>query len=155
MKRLFQLLPVLTVVVAVGCQRSNTPAASAPGAASAQPGPAAPATPAPAQPAAPGTVAPGTAPGQTVEAPVKPVPAVLPAVIATINGEQVQRWEVETALKQAETNNGGPVPPDKRDSVVRTIIDELVTYHLLAQEARGRKIEVSEAEVEKREKAGK
>jgi peptidyl-prolyl cis-trans isomerase C len=60
----------------------------------------------------------------------------------------VQRWEVETALKQAETNNGGPVPPDKRDSVVRTIIDELVTYHLLAQEARGRKIEVGEAEVE-------
>ena len=151
MKRLFLLLPVLTAVVAVGCQRSNTPATSAPGAATAQPGAAAPGTPA--QPAAPGTVAPGTVapgavPGQPVEAPVKPVPAVLPAVIATVNGEQVQRWEVETALKQAETNNGGPVPPDKRDSVVRTIIDELVTYHLLAQEARGRKIEVSEAEVE-------
>jgi len=146
MKRLFLLLPALTVVVAVGCQRSNPPAASAPGAATAQPGAAAPATPA--QPAAPGTVAPGAVPGQPVAAPVKPVPAVLPAVIATVNGEQVQRWEVETALKQAETNNGGPVPPDKRDSVVRTIIDELVTYHLLAQEARGRKIEVSEAEVE-------
>lgn len=145
MKRLFLLLPMLALVASVGCQRSNTPATNAPGAATGQP--AAPA-PAGAPPVTPGTVAPGAAPGQPAPAPVKPVPAVLPTVIATVNGEQVQRWELETALKQAEANNGGPVPADKRDSIVRTIIDELVTYHLLAQEARGRKIDVTDAEVD-------
>jgi parvulin-like peptidyl-prolyl isomerase len=145
MKR-FLLLPVLTAIVVGGCQRSNTPPNDATSTPSGQPAGAA-AAPA-GDAAAPGAVPPATAPGQPAEAPVKPVPAVLPAVIATVNGEQVQRWEVETALKQAETNNGGPVPPDKRDSVVRTIIDELVTYHMLAQEARGRKIDVTEAEVD-------
>jgi len=73
---------------------------------------------------------------------------VLPAVVAKVNGEDVQKWEVEAALKQAETAAGGPVPADKRDSVLRSILDEIVTYHLLAQEAHGRKMDVSETDVD-------
>ena len=148
MKRFFLLVPLIAVAASVACQRSSTPASNPAGAAT-TPAAAPAAAASGAQPVLPGVVpAPGVAPGQPGSAPVKPVPAVLPAVIATVNGEQVQRWEVETALKQAESNNGGPVPPDKRDSVMRTIIDELVTYHLLAQEARGRKIDVTDAEVD-------
>jgi peptidyl-prolyl cis-trans isomerase C len=154
------LLLLVLAAATAGCQRANTPATNSTGAtgATSAPGATSSTTAAPAAatvpPPAPGSVLPGGAPGQAAAPgqagapPAKPVPAVLPAVIATVNGEQVQRWEVETAIKQAEANNGGPVPPDKRDSIVRTIIDELVTYHLLAQEARGRKIEVTDAEVE-------
>ena len=73
---------------------------------------------------------------------------MLPAVLAKVNGEDVQKWEVEAALKQAEATAGGPVPADKRDAVLRSILDEIVTYHLLAQEARGRKMDVPEADVD-------
>jgi peptidyl-prolyl cis-trans isomerase C len=147
------------VALSAACQKSGTPAkpADTPGAtptsqtASAQPG--APATglagaqaPGPAvAPGAPGSQAPN---GQPVEAPAKPVPAVLPTIVAKVNGEAVQKWEVETALKQAEASAGGPVPADKRDAVVRSILDEVVTYHLLAQEARGRKLDVSDTDVD-------
>jgi peptidyl-prolyl cis-trans isomerase C len=65
-----------------------------------------------------------------------------------VNGEQVQRWELETALKQAEAASGGPVPAAQRDSVLRGLLDELITYHMLAQEARSRKIAASEADVD-------
>jgi peptidyl-prolyl cis-trans isomerase C len=55
---------------------------------------------------------------------------------------------VEAALKQAEASAGGPVPADKRDAVLRSILDEIVTYHLLAQEARGRKMDASDTDVD-------
>jgi len=73
---------------------------------------------------------------------------VLPAIVAKVNGEDVQKWEVEAALKQAEASAGGPVPADKRDAVLRSILDEIVTYHLLAQEAHGRKMDVSETDLD-------
>ena len=154
------LCPLCIVALSAGCQKAATPpkpadataGATPPGqAAAAQPG--APATalpgapgPGPAiAPGAPGSQAPG---GQPAEAPVKPVPAVLPTVVAKVNGEAVQKWEIETALKQAEATAGGPVPADKRDAVVRSILDEIVTYHLLAQEALGRKMAVSDTDVD-------
>jgi len=116
------LCPLCIVALSAGCQKAATPpkpadaaaGATPPGqAAAAQPG--APATalpgapgPGPAiAPGAPGSQAPG---GQPAEAPVKPVPAVLPTVVAKVNGEAVQKWEIETALKQAEATAGGPVP---------------------------------------------
>jgi peptidyl-prolyl cis-trans isomerase C len=165
MKQVFLrlLAPLCIVALGAGCQKSGTPARPADAGgdkpsgaptgqtASAQPGAQAPAAPGP-----PGTTvppglagAPGGLPtGQPGEAPVKPVPAVLPAVVATVNGEDIQKWEVEAALKQAEASAGGPVPADKRDAVLRNILDELVTYHLLAQEANGRKMNVPDADVD-------
>lgn len=147
MKRLFPRLvlpvfPVLMIALGAGCQRSAAPPANKP----ADPG-ARGQTPA-TQPA--GTQSPGaqTSNGQPGEAPAKPMPAVFPAVIANVNGEEVQGWELDTALKQAEASAGGLVPADKRDVVLRGILDELVTYHMLAQEARGMKLDVSEADID-------
>jgi parvulin-like peptidyl-prolyl isomerase len=60
----------------------------------------------------------------------------------------VERWELETALKQAEASAGGPVPAEQRDAVLRGLLDELITYHMLAQEARERKMGVTEAELD-------
>lgn len=163
MKRVFLrlVLPVCVVALGAACQKSGTPAKPADAdklpapatsqTATPQPGgqptlPGAPGLPgATGVPGAPGAVPPN---GQPAEAPVKPVPAVLPAVVAKVNGEDVQKWEVEAALKQAETSAGGPVPADKRDAVLRSILDEIVTYHLLSQEARGRKMDVSEADLD-------
>jgi peptidyl-prolyl cis-trans isomerase C len=152
------LLPVCIVALGAGCQKSGTPAKPADAGAAAPAGqtatpqqPGAPATGLPGAPGLPGAaLAPGTlAPNaQPADAPVKPVPAVLPAVVAKVNGEDIQKWEVEAALKQAEAAAGGPVPADKRDAVLRSILDEIVTYHLLAQEARGRKMDVSETDVD-------
>jgi peptidyl-prolyl cis-trans isomerase C len=148
------VLSILIGALGAGCQRStdppaNQPAGTATGAESgavAQPSAAPP--PGIQAPAALGATASGGPAGEPAGAPVKPVPAVLPAVVATVNGENVQRWELETALKQAEANAGGPVPADRRDAVVRGILDELLMYHMLAQEARARKMDVSEAEVD-------
>jgi len=163
MTRVFLRLvwPVCFVALGAGCQKSATPAKPADGGdkpsagqtGAAQPGPQAPGLPGAAAPALPGNVAPGapgTVPpnGQAAEAPVKPLPAVLPPVLAKVNGEDIQKWEVEAALKQAEAAAGGPVPADKRDAVLRSILDEVVTYHLLAQEARGRKMDVPDADVD-------
>ena len=153
------LLPVCVVALSAGCQKSGTPAkASDSGAATpagqtatAQPGAPAAGLPGTVAPALPGvTGAPGGVlpTGQPADAPVKPVPAVLPAVLAKVNGEDVLKWEVEAALKQAEATAGGPVPADKRDAVLRSILDDIVTYHLLSQEARGRKMDVPEADVD-------
>jgi peptidyl-prolyl cis-trans isomerase C len=149
------VLPVCVVAFGAGCQKSGTPAKPADAAAAAPAGQTATAQPGapaaglpvapPGLPGASGTPAPN---GQAAETPVKPVPAVLPAVVAKVNGEDVQKWEVEAALKQAEASAGGPVPADKRDAVLRSILDEIVTYHLLAQEARGRKMDASETDVD-------
>jgi peptidyl-prolyl cis-trans isomerase C len=49
-----------------------------------------------------------------------------------------------------EARAGGPVPPDKRDEVLRGVLDQLVAYHLLAQESRARKLAVADADVDAR-----
>src|SRR6185295_277499 len=102
----------------------------------------------------PGTAAPapgGAAPGSpAAPAAVKPMPAQMPAVVARVNGETIERWEFENAVKRVEARAGGPVPPEKRDEVLRDVLDQLVAYHLLAQESRARKMEVSDKDVEAR-----
>jgi peptidyl-prolyl cis-trans isomerase C len=81
-------------------------------------------------------------------APPKPMPAQLPNVLARVNGETIEKWEFENAVKRVESRAGSPVPPDKRDEVLRGVLDQLVAYHLLAQESRARKLDVTDAEVE-------
>ncbi len=76
------------------------------------------------------------------------MPAQLPAVLARVNGEAIEKWEFDNAVKRVEARAGGPVPQEKRDQVLRSVLDQLVAYHLLAQESRARKLEVSEADVE-------
>ena len=73
------------------------------------------------------------------------MPAEIPAVLARVNGEAIERWEFDNAVKRIEARAGGPVPPDKRDEVLRGVLDQLVAYHLLAQESRARKIAIADA----------
>ena len=80
----------------------------------------------------------------------KPVPAQLPDVLATVDGDKIERWEIEAALKGLEARAGAPLPADKRDEVIRGLIDQLVAFHAMAQEARDRKLGATDAEVEAR-----
>lgn len=79
---------------------------------------------------------------------MKPVPAVLPEVVARVNGEKIERWELESAVKQAEANAGAAVPAEQRDRVLRSVLDEVVTYHMLAQESRAEQLTVTDAELD-------
>jgi peptidyl-prolyl cis-trans isomerase C len=112
---------VATVLAGAACKKPAAPAAS------------------PATAVAPGSVA-----------PAKPVPAQLPSVLARVNGEAVEKWEFDNALKRVEARAGSPVPPEKRDEAYRGVIDQLVAYHLIAQEARARKMTASDADVDAR-----
>jgi peptidyl-prolyl cis-trans isomerase C len=77
------------------------------------------------------------------------MPAQLPSVLARVNGEAIEKWEFDNAIKGVEARAGGPVPADRRDEVLRGVLDQLVAFHLLAQESKARKIEVPDADVEK------
>jgi peptidyl-prolyl cis-trans isomerase C len=125
---------VTAAVWSFGCQKAGTTATPPPAG-----------TPASTQPASPATAATPAAP-----APVKPMPAQMPDVLARVNGEAVERWEFDNAVKRIEARAGAPVPPDKRDEILRGILDQLVAYHLLAQESRARKLAVADQDVEAR-----
>lgn len=77
----------------------------------------------------------------------KPVPQQLPAVIAKVNGDTISRDEFEDAVHSLEARNGGPVPTDRRDEILRGVLDQLVTYHLLEQEAVAKKVVVPDTEL--------
>ncbi len=81
---------------------------------------------------------------------VKPVPAQLPDVVATVNGESISKTEFEAAVRNIEASSGGPVPQEQRDQVYRGVLEQLVGYKLLLQEVNARKLVVPEAEVEAR-----
>ena len=78
------------------------------------------------------------------------MPAVLPAVLARINGEPIERWEFDNGIKRLESRAGASVPADRRDQVLRGVLDQLIDFHLLAQESRARKLEVTDADVKTR-----
>jgi len=87
-----------------------------------------------------------TEPGSPSE-PITPIPEKLPDVIARVNGESVTRKEIEDYVHNLEGRAGGPVPAEQRDRIYRGIIDQVVGYKLLVQEAKARKIDVPDAEV--------
>jgi peptidyl-prolyl cis-trans isomerase C len=75
------------------------------------------------------------------------VPAQLPAVIAKVNGESITKVDFERAVQAVEGRAGGPVPAEQRDTVYRSILDDLIGIRLLTQEATARKVAVADAEV--------
>ena len=102
----------------------------------------------PAQSAAPGA-APAASPtaggpppaGAPAPAPeVKPVPAQLPDVVARVNGEDVKKSELDMAVKSLEDRARTPVPAEQRDAVYRQVLDRIIGFHLLVQEAKARKV---------------
>jgi peptidyl-prolyl cis-trans isomerase C len=81
-------------------------------------------------------------------APPKPVPAELPAIVARVNGEDVKKEEFERMIKTLESRAGQPIPPDRRDEILRGALDQLVVYTLLSQEVKSRGIKVDDKEID-------
>ena len=134
MKRICVFLLAALVPVAA-CKKSNaTPAAGT--TPTATTGQAAPGTPG--QPGAPAT-----------PPPPKPVPAQLPTVLAKVNGQDVSKTDFDMLVKDMELGQG-PIPPDKRDEVLRGTLDRLITYTVLTQEAKARNVTVTDAEIDAR-----
>jgi len=128
-----RLLPVLSIVLSVpltfACRKPPPPAPAA----------------------VAGTPLPGAAGATATEPPKsKPMPAQLPPIVAKVNGEAVERWELENAIHALEGRAGGQIPPDKRDEILRGLLDQLVRFHVLVQESRARKLDVSDAELDAR-----
>jgi peptidyl-prolyl cis-trans isomerase C len=76
------------------------------------------------------------------------VPAQLPAVIARVNGEALKKEDFDRIIHTMEARAGQPIPPDRRDEILRGAIDQLVVYTLLSQESRSRGIKVEDAEID-------
>ena len=85
---------------------------------------------------------------QTPAVPSKPVPAVLPAVVARVNGQDVTKADFEKMIKGAESNLGMPIPAEARDDILRRLLDQLVVQTLLEQEAKARGLTATEADVD-------
>jgi peptidyl-prolyl cis-trans isomerase C len=79
---------------------------------------------------------------------VKPVPPQLPEIVARVNGEAINKTDLESAVKGLEGRAGGPVPADQRDRIYRGVLDDMIGYKLLVQEAKARKIAVPDADVD-------
>ncbi len=104
------------------------------------------------QPAPAGAEAPGAAPGGSpagataatgapAQAPaVKPVPAQIPDIVARVNGEDVKKTELDLAVKSLEDRARSPVPAEQRDAVYRQVLDRIIGFHLLVQEAKARNV---------------
>ena len=89
------------------------------------------------------------APAETIEqAPAAAAAKELPAVLARVNDESIERWEVETAIHEFELLNVHPIPSAERAQMVSAVLDRIIGHHLVAQEARARKLRVSDAEVD-------
>ena len=90
--------------------------------------------------------------GESAAAPtpaVAPVPRELPDVVARVNGEAIEKWEIEAALREITLGNMHPVPQSERDELVRLLLDRIISHHLAADVARKRKAAVSDAELER------
>ena len=119
---MIRVLPLLVILALAACSRSTPAAANTESA-----------TPA--------------ASAQAADAPAKPVPAVLPDVVARVNGETIAKADFERAITELEGRAGGPVPADQRDRILRGVLDQLIGYKLLAQESKARKIAIADADI--------
>jgi peptidyl-prolyl cis-trans isomerase C len=77
-----------------------------------------------------------------------PVPQELPAIVARVNDEAIERWEVEAAVREITLANLHPIPQEQRGELVRTVLGRLVEHHLASQIARTRGIAATEAELD-------
>ena len=95
------LLCVFLAALSVGaCRKAPAPAAGNSGS-----------TPAPA------AGGPGGSGAPAAPAPPKPVPAVIPPVIARVNGEDVKKEDFDRIVHTMEARAGQPIPADRRDEI--------------------------------------
>jgi peptidyl-prolyl cis-trans isomerase C len=78
------------------------------------------------------------------------VPADLPDPVARVNGDVIGRAEFERAIHTVEARAGAPVPPDRRDEILRGVLEQIVAVRLLAQASQAEHIVVTDADVEAR-----
>jgi peptidyl-prolyl cis-trans isomerase C len=131
--RLFASLLVAATALSGAACRKPTAASQAPAGAVQAP------QPAPGQPAA----------GASNQPPsIKPMPAQLPDVLARVNGEAVTKVDLDRMVKNMELSANKPVPAERRDEILRQVLDQLVTYTVLSQETRTRQVQVTDTEVE-------
>ena len=89
-----------------------------------------------------------TKPDAVRETTAAPVPRELPAVVARVNDETIERWEVDAAVREITLANLHPLPQDDRDELVRAVLDRIIEHHLASQVARARGIAATDAEVD-------
>lgn len=77
------------------------------------------------------------------------MPAQLPDVLARVNGEPVKKSDFDRLILNIEVSNG-PIPPERRDAILRNMLDQLITYTAMSQQAKTENIVASEAEIEGR-----
>jgi peptidyl-prolyl cis-trans isomerase C len=77
------------------------------------------------------------------------MPAQLPDVLARVNGESVRKADFDRVIRNLELGNG-PIPPERRDEILRNALDQLITYTLMTQEAKTQNVTVSDAEIDER-----
>lgn len=81
---------------------------------------------------------------------VTPIVEPLPDVVARVNGEAISKGDLEEAVTQLQTRAGQPIPTDRRDTIVRAILDQLIAFRLLRQETTSRNVAVPDEEIEAR-----
>jgi peptidyl-prolyl cis-trans isomerase C len=67
--------------------------------------------------------------------------------VARVNGEAITGKDLDDAVR-AISGRAGPIPPDERDRVYRGVLDNMIGYRLMIQEAKARKIIVPDADVD-------
>jgi len=97
-------------------------------------------SPAPAAAAASAQSGPGPAGAPAAAPPAKPLPAQIPDVVARVNGEDVKKGELDMAVRSLEDRARSAVPAEQRDAVFRQVLDRIIGFHLLVQEAKARKV---------------
>jgi peptidyl-prolyl cis-trans isomerase C len=80
-------------------------------------------------------------------APPKPVPAQLPDVVARVNGKDVSKADFERLVRNVELGRG-PIPAERRDEVLRAVLEQLITYNVLKQEAETRGVTINAADID-------
>ena len=78
------------------------------------------------------------------------VPDTLPAIVARVNTHTITGDELERAVRSAEIKAGQALPKQFRDQVYRSVLDRLVSFHLLLQESETRSISADDAAVDAR-----
>jgi peptidyl-prolyl cis-trans isomerase C len=77
------------------------------------------------------------------------MPAQLPDVLARVNGEPVKKSDFDRLILNIEVSNG-PIPPARRDAILRNLLDQLITYTAMSQQAKTENILASAADIESR-----
>jgi len=60
--------------------------------------------------------------------------------VARVNGEDVKKGELDMAVRSLEDRARSAVPAEQRDAVFRQVLDRIIGFHLLVQEAKARKV---------------